>query len=63
MDDIPIKLCICKYNNITNLRQEVLIISKRNICKHYKLKCGLIKLCYRPKDISGISNKTVKARP
>ena len=44
MDDIPIKLRICEYNNITNLRREVLIVGKKSICKHYKLKCGLIEL-------------------
>jgi hypothetical protein len=44
MDDIPIKLYICEYNNITNLKQEVLIISKRSICEHYELKYSLIKL-------------------
>jgi len=44
MDDIPIKLYICKYNNITNLRQEVLIVGKRSIYKYYKLEYSLIEL-------------------
>jgi hypothetical protein len=35
VDDVCGLILVCKYNNVSNLQREVLVIGKRGVCKDH----------------------------